>query len=203
MLEFMNFLAARVFAKPDKAFFEEENFNAALELTIKDVQYHFPHVSREEVEERITGNQNELAIFLYRLGNLLYKKNPAGSSLRAIHFLMKDLCACELYYSTEIEEGFYIFHGTGTVIGSRNKIGKGFKIYQNCTIGHRTQSARGNIIGDNVVCYAGAKILGENEIGNNAVIGANTLVTKNIPENFIAYGNPLVLKEKNIISNIL
>jgi serine O-acetyltransferase len=54
-----------------------------------------------------------------------------------------------------------------------------------------------------VVCYAGAKILGENEIGNNAVIGANTMVTKNIPENFIAYGNPLVLKEKNIISNIL
>ena len=116
---------------------------------------------------------------------------------------MKEMCSCEIYYSTKIEEGLFIGHGVGTVIGSRNIIGKGFRIFQNCTIGHRSKSSLGNRIGNDVICYAGAKIIGENNIGDNSIIGANAVVTKDIPGNMIAYGSPLKIKKRTENTNIL
>jgi serine O-acetyltransferase len=203
MEEFITYLGNRVFVKPDQLFYKKEIYQKALSLTLADVSYHYKNMTHDLLVERIINNQNELAIFLYRFGNTIFNLDSTSRSLNTIHFLMKDLCACEIYYSNQIGEGFYIFHGEGTVIGSRNKIGKGFRIYQNCTIGHRTQNATGNIINDNVTCYAGAKILGEIEIGSNTIIGANTIVTKNIPANKVAYGNPLIIKDIQSATNIV
>ncbi len=203
MEKFMKYLGGRVFEKPDRLFYDKDIIQKAIDLTFKDVKYHFNNISINELVKRITTNQNELVIFLYRLGNTIYNIDHSSRSLNAIHFLMKEICSCEIYYSNQIDEGFYVVHGIGTVIGSRNKIGKGFKIYQNCTIGHRNKSAKGNVIKDDVVCYAGAKILGENEIGSNTIIGANTVITKNVPSNMIAYGNPLIIKEKTTKTNIV
>ena len=45
-------------------------------------------------------------------------------------------------------------------------------------------------IGDNVIIYAGAVIVGDVEIGANCIIGANSVVTKSIPDNSIAVGAP-------------
>ncbi|MEO6902168.1 MAG: serine acetyltransferase [Bacteroidia bacterium] len=203
MEEFIKYLGARSFVKPDKLFYNTEISQNALHLTLKDVNYHDDTILVHELIERITTNQNELIIFLYRFGNTIYNIDSSSISLKVIHFLMKDLCACEIYYSNQIGEGFYVVHGEGTVIGSRNKIGKGFKVYQNCTIGHRNKNGSGNIIKDDIVCYAGVKILGENEIGSNTVIGANTVITKNIPENSVVYGNPLIIKNKKSTTNIV
>lgn len=203
MEEFIKYLGNRVFVKPDELFYKKEIYQKALSLTLADVAYHYKNITQDLVVERIINNQNELAIFLYRFGNVVFNTDRSSQSLNTIHFLMKDLCSCEIYYSNQIGEGFYIFHGVGTIIGSRNKIGKGFKIYQNVTIGHRSANAIGNIIGDNVTCYAGAKILGENEIGSNTIIGANTVVTKSIPSNSVVYGNPLVIKEVQPDTNIV
>ena len=92
----------------------------------------------------------------------------------------------EIYFNNEIGEGFYVVHGQGTVIGSRNKIGKGFVIHQGCTIGHKKNGAgAGNIIGDNVTLYANSSIIGELNIGNNVTIGAHILVTKDVPDNTV------------------
>src|SRR5699024_2177315 len=137
MKEFIKYLANRVFVKPDRLFYNDKIIQKALALTLADVTYHFKNVTRDGLIHRITTHQNELIIFLYRFDNTIYKTDSSSISLKAIHFLMKDLCSCEIYYSVEIGEGFYVFHGIGTGIGSRNKIGKGFRIFQNCTIGHR------------------------------------------------------------------
>ena len=116
---------------------------------------------------------------------------------------MKEMCSCELYLSNYIGKGLFVQHGLGTIIGSRNKIGEGFRIFQNCTIGHRDKNSNGNTIGNNVICYAGSKILGSNEIGDGVVVGANTVLTKNVPANMIVYGNPAVIKPVTKNSNIL
>ena len=103
-----------------------------------------------------------------------------------IHSLLKQFCNCEIYFNNEIDEGFYLVHGEGTVIGSRNKIGKGFVIHQGCTIGHKKNgTGKGNIIGNNVTLYANSSILGELTIGNNVVIGAHILVLNNLEDNSI------------------
>ena len=94
----------------------------------------------------------------------------------------------EIFYSAEIGKGFKINHGLGTVIGARCKIGENCMIHQNCTIGDRKGGRP--TIGNNVVIYAGAMILGDISIGDNTIIGANSVVTKSCPPNSILLGTP-------------
>jgi serine O-acetyltransferase len=203
MKQFVEFLTQKVYIKPDELYFNSEILDISINLTIKDVRYHFPGLNEEDIINRIKSNQNELAIFLYRFGNTIYSRNIKSKSLDVLHWLMKEMCSCEIYYSNIIGEGFYVVHGVGTIIGSRNIIGEGFRIYQNCTIGHRNVSGKGNKIGNNVTLYAGSKIIGETVIGDNCIIGANTIVTKSIAPNMVVYGNPLTLNCINPDTNKL
>ncbi len=194
--QFIQFLRQKAFAEPDSLYFDKTIYIRAFELTVQDVQYYNPIIESEEIFNRISTNQNELAVFLYRFGNLIYNRNTESPSLNILHGLMKELCSCEIYFSNQIDIGFTIVHGIGVVIGSRNVIGKGFKIYQNCTVGHKVKGGKGNLIGNNVICYAGSKIIGENHIGENCTIGANTAIFCDLPSNSIAYGFPLIIKTK-------
>ena len=79
-------------------------------------------------------------------------------------------------------------HAIGIVIGSGAVIGDNCKIYQQVTIGK--EKGKFPIIGDNVTIYSGAKIIGDVKIGNNAIIGANAVVTRDVPDNCVAVGVP-------------
>ena len=182
MKKFIEFLLKSVYkSKP----IDSSLIELALDRTFKDVKFYYPNFTIEEVQSRIENNNNELAVFLFRLGQLCHENNLEEQKLQ-IHWLLKQYCSCEIYFNNEIGEGFYVVHGQGTVIGSRNKIGKGFVIHQGCTIGHKKNGAgAGNIIGDNVTLYANSSIIGELNIGNNVTIGAHILVTKDVPDNTV------------------
>ena len=82
-------------------------------------------------------------------------------------------------------------------------IGKNCTIFQGVTIGS-IRGIKGGVptIGDNVIIFAGAKIIGNVKIGNNTVIGANAVVTHNIPDNSVAVGIPAKVisnNSKNIV----
>ena len=86
-------------------------------------------------------------------------------------------------------------HPIGIVIARSVKLGKNCVIYQNVTIGAKSRDLAYNqenfpTLGDNVIVYAGACIIGGIKIGNNVQIGANAVVTKDIPDNCIVAGNP-------------
>lgn len=180
MKDFVSFLLKKVYRSRQ---IDEEYIDAAFELTVIDVNYHFPLLSKEDIQNRILSNSNELAIFLFRLGNIL-NKNDKNELTSQIHWLLKELCSCEIYFNNEIAEGFYIIHGEGTVIGSRNVIGKGFKIHHGCTVGHKKNGGgNGNKIGDNVTMYCNSSIIGELVVGNNIVVGAHVIITKEIADN--------------------
>ena len=79
-------------------------------------------------------------------------------------------------------------HPIGIVIARSVKLGKNCVIYQNVTIGAKKRNLANNrenfpTLGDNVIVYAGACIIGGIKIGNNVQIGANAVVTKDIPAN--------------------
>lgn len=180
MEDFVLFLLKKVY---NPKIISQQYINTAFELTVRDVNYHFPSLSRQEIETSITNNSNELAVFLFRLGRVLHENNEEDLKPQ-IHWLLKELCSCEIYFNNEIGEGFYIVHGEGTVIGSRNKIGRGFKIHHGCTIGHkRNGGGNANIIGNNVTMYCNSSVIGELVIGENVVIGAHVMIASHIADN--------------------
>ena len=122
---------------------------------------------------------------MFRLGREIYENNLDELKFQ-IHWLLKELCSCEIYFNNVIDTGFYIIHGEGTVIGSRNRIGKGFKIHQGCTIGHKKNGeGNGNVIGNDVTMYCNSSIIGELNIGNNVVIGGHVMITSSILDNML------------------
>ena len=125
-------------------------------------------------------------------------KHPSYSVAALLHFaicriLWKPLESLYIY-TTDIGGGLYIQHGFATIITAES-IGKNVWINQQVTIGYNGDKAP--IIGDDVVIYAGAKVVGGVRVGNNVTIGANAVVTKDIPNNSVVGGVPAkILKMK-------
>lgn len=62
-------------------------------------------------------------------------------------------------------------------------------MYQGCTIG-AVHGKGAPIVGDNVLMYAGSKIVGKVHVGNNVVVGANAVVINDVPDNAVVVGIP-------------
>lgn len=90
-----------------------------------------------------------------------------------------------LWAPGKIEGGMTVMHGFSTVINARH-IGKNFHVAQQVTIGWGPSGEP--TIGNNVKVYAGAIIVGGIHIGDNAVIGAGTVVTKDVPADSLVVG---------------
>ncbi len=97
----------------------------------------------------------------------------------------------DIPYNTKIDDGFYIGHFGGIIISSHATIGKNVNISQGVTVGSRFKDGiiYSPIILDNVYIAPGAKIIGSVTIYNNAVIGPNCVITKDIPENAVMISN--------------
>lgn len=95
----------------------------------------------------------------------------------------------------KIGKNIHFMHLDGVTIGSGVEIGNNCTIYQQVTIGKEKEQFP--TIGDNVTIYAGAKVLGGIKIGNNAVIGANAVVLKDVPDNCVAVGIPARIIKKD------
>lgn len=105
-------------------------------------------------------------------------------------------------------DGMPVFpHGPiGIFISGEAKIGKDCVIFHQVTIGSNTlQDSKGQgapIIGDNVFIGAGAKIIGNVTIGNNARIGANCVVAKDVPENTtVVCASPRYISKNTTMNN--
>ena len=96
----------------------------------------------------------------------------------------------EIHPGAEIGKRFVIDHGVGVVIGETAVIGNDVLIYHGVTLGGKTLDPvkRHPTVGDRVIIGAGAKLIGAITIGNDCAVGANAVVTKDMPNGTVAVG---------------
>ena len=92
--------------------------------------------------------------------------------------------------------GVFLMHSFRTIIHAK-EIGDNFTIFHNCTIGANVGQRELPIIGDDVTIFTGAVVVGGIKIGDNVRIGANTVVTKDVPSNSTVVGNPAYIIKQN------
>lgn len=95
-------------------------------------------------------------------------------------------------YQTKIGKGLYIGHFSCIVVNVEAVIGNNVNLSQGVTIGQKNGGSKAGaaVIGNAVYIAAGAKIVGKCFIGDRVVIGANAVVTNDIPENAVCVGIP-------------
>jgi serine O-acetyltransferase len=96
----------------------------------------------------------------------------------------------EIHPGAKLGRRVVIDHGMGVVIGETAIVGDDVLIYHGVTLGGKVNDRvkRHPTIGNNVLLGAGAKIIGDIEIGDGAMIGANAVVTKNVPAGAVIVG---------------
>ncbi|MCH7997880.1 MAG: serine O-acetyltransferase [Chloroflexi bacterium] len=128
---------------------------------------------------------------LHRLAHTLHTHGlrlPA----RIISHLGRALTGIEIHPCAQIGEKFFIDHGMGVVIGETTVIGNNCHLYQGVTLGGTStkRAKRHPTLGDGVIVGAGAKIIGAVNIGDDAKIGAGSVVVTNVPPNATVVGVP-------------
>jgi serine O-acetyltransferase len=111
---------------------------------------------------------------------------------RMIAYVTRAVTGVEIHPAAEIGREFFIDHGSGVVIGETAKIGDRVTLYQGVTLGGTgfQRGKRHPTLGDNVTVGSGAKLLGPIDVGDNAKIGANTVVVEDVPPGATVVGNP-------------
>jgi len=131
------------------------------------------------------------AVLAYRLARRLHL---AGFPLLplVISYLSRALTGIEIHPGAKIGSGFFIDHGSGTVIGETAEIGQDVTIYQGVTLGGTgfQPGKRHPTVEDNVTIGSGAKLLGPITVGHGAKIGANSVVVEDVPPCSTVVGNP-------------
>ena len=138
------------------------------------------------------------AIFLYKIANF-FSVAKFYLVARMISQFARFITGIEIHPAAKIGKNLFIDHGMGVVIGETSDIGDNVTIYHNATLGGISPSINSNeqrhvkrhpTLKDNVVVGSGAQVLGPIEVGKNAKIGSNAVVTKDVPENAVMIGIP-------------
>jgi serine O-acetyltransferase len=133
-------------------------------------------------------------VVLFRIGSAL-----ALTPLRPLAFVLRSFSVAiggaEIHPDATIGPGFALVHSTGVVIGPGVVIGAGCRVSQGVTLG---EPGRGGdpakwgfpTVGDHVTLGVNAVVLGPHTLGKGCVVGANSVVTSDVPEGGVVVGSP-------------
>jgi serine O-acetyltransferase len=162
------------------------------------------HEIREDIRatmERDPAARSALEVVLFYPGfharmahRLAHTMHKAGVPLipRGLMHFTRFVTGIEIHPGATIGSRFFIDHGMGVVIGETAEIGDNVMLYQGVTLGGTStrRVKRHPTLRDNVTVGAGAKIIGGIEVGENARVGAGSVVVTNVPPNATVVGVP-------------
>jgi serine O-acetyltransferase len=138
------------------------------------------------------------AVLLHRLASALWRRNFKFLA-RFVSLVGRFLTGIEIHPGAVIGRKFFIDHGLGVVIGETAEIGDNVTLYQGVTLGGVAPSvdshAQRNVkrhptLLDNVIVGSGAQVLGPIVLGRCSRVGANSVVTRDVPERVTVVGSP-------------
>ena len=131
------------------------------------------------------------ALWFYRVAHFFFKRKWYFIA-RAISQIARFFTGIEIHPGAKIGRRFFIDHGAGVVIGETCEIGDDVTLYQGVTLGGtgKEKGKRHPTLKDGVLVATGAKVLGSITIGENAKIGANSVVLKDVPDDSTVVGIP-------------
>jgi len=138
------------------------------------------------------------AVFFHYIAHKIWNLNFFLIA-RILSQLCRFLTGIEIHPAAKISKNLFIDHGMGVVIGETSEIGNNVTIYHGVTLGgispaenslDQVNLKRHPTIKDNVIIGSGAQILGPITVDNNARIGANTVILKDVPKYGKMVGNP-------------
>ncbi|MFL0178829.1 MULTISPECIES: serine O-acetyltransferase EpsC [unclassified Mycobacterium] len=138
------------------------------------------------------------AIWSYRIAHRLWARPALRGVARLLAQATRFATGIEIHPGATIGRRFFIDHGMGVVIGETTEIGDDVMVYHGVTLGGRSLShgKRHPTIGNGVTVGAGAKVLGPITVGDGSAIGANAVVTQDVPEDCIATGIPAAVRHR-------
>ncbi|BAP58726.1 serine O-acetyltransferase [Candidatus Tachikawaea gelatinosa] len=147
------------------------------------------------------------ALQIHRINNWLWNNNRRELSIY-LQNIMSSFFSIDIHPAAQIGYGIMLDHATGIVIGSTTIIENNVSILQSVTLGgtykksdYQKNKNRHPLIKEGVFIGAGAKILGNIEIGKNSKIAAGSVILKTVPPNTTAVGVPARIIEKSIVNN--
>ena len=138
------------------------------------------------------------AITMHRIASWLWRRGWRVPG-RLISHVGRFLTGIEIHPAAKIGQRFFVDHGMGVVVGETAEIGKDVTLYHDVTLGgvspavdsdsQREQKRHPTLL-DGVIVGSGAQVLGPITVGRGARIGANSVVTKDVPEGVTVVGIP-------------
>lgn len=147
--------------------------------------------SAKSLDEVVFCFPGVLAVLRHRIAHEIFRLG-ATMIARVISEYSHSVTGIDIHPGAQIAAACFIDHGTGVVIGETAIIGRNVRLYQQVTLGAKRFEAdedgalvkgqpRHPVIGDDVVIYAGATILGRITIGQGSVIGGGVWLTNDVP----------------------
>ena len=138
------------------------------------------------------------AVWSHRVAHRLWEGRPAYRiPARVLSNVTRTLTGVEIHPGATIGRRFFIDHGMGVVIGETSVVGDDVMLYHDVTLGGRSMARvkRHPTVGDRVTIGSGARVLGDINLGDDSQIGANSVVTKDVPAGAVAVGIPAQIRE--------
>ncbi len=140
------------------------------------------------------------AMFFFRINHFLWNIHLKILA-RFLSQIARFFTGIEIHPGATIGKRFFIDHGMGVVIGETTIIGDDCILYQGVTLGgvgtgeHKVK--RHPTLQNNVMIFAGAKIIGDVTVGENSIVGASSVVLKDVPPNCTVIGIPGRIVKEN------
>jgi len=132
------------------------------------------------------------ALWAHRAAHRLWQVSSLRLPARLLSQFARAVTGIEIHPAARVGRRLFIDHGMGVVIGETAVVGDDVMLYHGVTLGGRSlnRGKRHPTLGDRVTVGAGAKVLGPVWIGDDAQVGANAVVVKDVPAGAVAVGIP-------------